>query len=374
MHYCKLCNADVIDTLNCFAPVSGGGRGTNVAAVANTGGSANAPVSVHADRGMTRGSRVLADILRTRPQGLATKKGTKGNAVRLTANYFRLVKSTTWNLYQYRVDFAPSIELAGLRNRLIFEQKATLGGYLFDGTVLFCAKRLPNDMIQIMSKDRDDNPIQITIKFVALVSMNTSASLQVLNLILRRAMGGLHLQLVGRNLFDALAKIDVHEHKLQLWPGYVTSIRQHESDLMLCAEMSCKVMRTETLLDIMQEVYRESRNFKQEFLNKVLGMTVLTDYNNKTYRIDDVSFDENPMSTFASKRGEKELTFQQYYKEKYNITIRDLKQPLLLSKVREKDIRGAAGAGEDTKVSLIALVPELCRATGMSDRMRANFQ
>lgn len=321
---------------------------------------------------MTRGSRVLADILRTRPQNLDTKKGNKGVVVRLHANYFRLEKSTTWNLYQYRVDFAPSVELAGLRNRLMFEQKATLGGYLFDGTVMFCAKRLPNDVNEIMCKDRDENPIQITIRFVGLVSMNTAASLQVLNLILRRAMGGLHLQLVGRNLFDALAKVDVHEHKLQLWPGYVTSIRQHEYDLLLCAEMSCKVMRTETLLEIMQEVYRESRNFKQEFLNRVLGMTVLTDYNNKTYRIDDVNFDENPMSTFASKRGETQISYQQYYRDKYNITIRDLKQPLLLSKVRERDIRGKAG--EEMKTSVVALVPELCRATGMSERMRANFQ
>lgn len=37
--------------------------------------------------------------------------------------------------------------------------------------------------------------------------MTESQSLQILNLILRRAMGGLELQLVGRNFYDPDAKV-----------------------------------------------------------------------------------------------------------------------------------------------------------------------
>ena len=40
---------------------------------------------------------------------------------------------------------------------------------------------------------------------------------------------------------------------------------------------------------------------------------VLTDYNNRTYRIDDVDFSVNPLSTFNLKSGEK-ISYSQYYR------------------------------------------------------------
>lgn len=331
----------------------------------NGAGSANLE-RTEASRGTVRGKRVLDEILMTRPSNIKSKRGTSGRAVSLTTNYFKLKRSPTWNLYQYRVDFSPDIEHAGIRKRLIAEQKANIGGYLFDGTMLFLTKVLPNDVTEVMTKDREENPIQILIKFTGTVSMQTAQSLQILNIILRRSMEGLKLQLVGRNLFDAVAKIDIREFNLQLWPGYLTSIRQHEQDLLLCAELSFKVMRTETVYSIMQTTYQESRNFKEAFNQKMLGTVVLTDYNNRTYRVDDVKFDMSPLSKFSTRDGE--INFVDYYKKKYQISIRDTKQPLISSMVKDKDIRG------NVKEQEVLLIPELCRATGMTDQMRANFQ
>lgn len=97
----------------------------------------------------------------------------------------------------------------------------------------------------------------------------------------------------------------------------------------------------------------------------VIGMTVLTEYNNKTYRIDEIDFNINPQSTFDTRDGK--TSFSDYYTKRYGIKIRDLNQPLLLSKAKERDLRG--GGSE-----IIALVPELCRATGLSEQMRNNFQ
>lgn len=48
------------------------------------------------------------------------------------------------------------------------------------------------------------------------------------------------------------------EFKLELWPGYVTSIRQHECDILMCAEITNKVMRLDTLLDILNACYEEN--------------------------------------------------------------------------------------------------------------------
>lgn len=103
----------------------------------------------------------------------------------------------------------------------------------------------------------------------------------------------------------------IPQFKFELWPGYTTSIRQHEHHIMMCAEITHKVMRTETIHDIMVRISREDRDFQGAFLQEVLGTTVLTDYNNKTYRIDDVDFSKKPSDTFDTKNGP--VSFIDYY-------------------------------------------------------------
>lgn len=49
----------------------------------------------------------------------------------------------------------------------------------------------------------------------------------------------------------------------------------------------------------------DSRTWKDEFIKLVIGQTVLTRYNNKMYRVDDVSFDESPKDKFEKKDGTK---------------------------------------------------------------------
>jgi aubergine len=50
----------------------------------------------------------------------------------------------------------------------------------------------------------------------------------------------------------------------------------------------------------------------------------------------------------------------EYYQKQYNISIRELNQPLLISK------------NERTGTE-ISLIPELCEMTGLTDQHRANF-
>ena len=86
-----------------------------------------------------------------------------------------------------------------------------------------------------------------------------------------------------------------------------------------------------------------------------LGTIALTTYNNRTYRIDDIDWEANLNTTFE-KNGEK-VRFADYYQSKYQIRIRDPRQPLLVSKMSQRQRR----AGEN---EIVYLVPELCRATG----------
>lgn len=306
----------------------------------------------------------------SRAPTLVSKVGIAGTPVQLTGNFFRLEKKPSWSLFQYRIDFEPAIEIPGLRKRLIFLQKPVLGGYLYDGqSIIYLAHKLEADPLVVEAADREDNKFQISIKYTSVIEMNTRESLMVLNIILRRSMEGLKLQLLGRNFFDPVAKVNAANNTLQLWPGYITSIRQHEKDIMLCAEITHKVMRTETVYDILVSCRKEGPYFKDKFVEQVLGMTVLTDYNNKTYRVDDIDFNQKPSDTFESaKDPNKKISFIEYYKNRYQLNITDHGQPLLISKCKDKDIRGGK------KDQLVALIPELCRATGLPEHVRKNFK
>ncbi|XP_055386002.1 protein piwi-like [Condylostylus longicornis] len=317
----------------------------------------------------TTEQRFRYEIVRTRPETVNTKQGTTGRRVQLEANYFKLLKRPEWSIYQYRVDFSPAIELIRLKRGILSEQKSLLGGYLFDGTLLYVTRKLDKDYVEIDTKSRKGDEYKIIIKFIAAVSMNQWQSLQILNLILRRAMEGLQLQLVGKNFYDALDKINLSQYRIQLWPGYITSIRQHENEILVCAEVTHKVMRTETIYDIMRQCINDSDrrggDWSENFKKQVIGLTVLTDYNNKTYRIDDVDLTFKASMTFNMKG--KSTSFVDYYYQKYQIRIRDPEQPLLASRNRERRTRN----DEDNR---IYLVPELCRVTGLSENMRSNQQ
>lgn len=281
-------------------------------------------------------------FFRTRPETAEnSKEGESGRKVMLSANYFKMIKKPNFVFTLYRVDFYPDTDILGLRKKLIFEQKDILGGYLYDGqNSLYLTKTLDEKVMTFECSDNEGKKYQMVIKKTETSFEMTDASVtQVLNVILRRTMDELKMQLVGRNLYDPNNKVDLKDFKVELWPGYITSIRQHENDILVCCEVSHKVMRIETAYDLMRNAEKNDKDdWKDSFKKEIIGATVLTDYNNKTYRIDDVDFSSSPSTKF--KKGEKEITIAEYYLEKYGRKIRDEHQPLLVSKPKASDVRG----------------------------------
>lgn len=156
---------------------------------------------------------VLQSIIRTRPHDGA-KSCPGGERVRLQANYFRLLKQPQWSIYKYHVTFEPECMMSRLRNALIMQHKATIGGFLFDGIQLFVTRDLGGDkgVITLTSKTRTDEVYTLTLQFTKVVQMDENESLQILNLILRRATQGLKQELVGRNYYDPKSKVLYYVH------------------------------------------------------------------------------------------------------------------------------------------------------------------
>lgn len=95
-------------------------------------------------------------------------------------------------------------------------------------------------------------------------------------------------------------------------------MRQHEHNILLNCDVSFKFMRIDNVYDMLLDC--QSNNARQEFQSKIIGSIVLTGYNNKTYRIDDVDFNATPASTFPKKDGT-QISYMDYYREKYKIKI-----------------------------------------------------
>ena len=81
-----------------------------------------------------------------------------------------------------------------------------------------------------------------------------------------------------------------------------------------------------------------------------------------------MEWDKNPLTEFDKKNGEK-TSLVKYYAEKYQKTLRDLKQPLIISVPKLSEQRQT---GENP--GPLYLVPELCNMTGLSEEQRANFR
>lgn len=255
----------------------------------------------------------------------------------MLTNHFRMSYNSSFEFGQYRIDFLPENDNVKIRKALVYQHIDKLRGYVYDGDhIIYLMHRLPNQDLPCRTREGEDYVIKLKSTGVQ-ISLMDGMGLTVLNIMLRRAMEGLKLQEVQRNLYDPNNAIDLREWRLQLWPGYITSIRQHEHNVLLCCEISHKVMRLETCLDVLRNLTNQGGNYRESFEREIVNTVVLTGYNNRTYSIAGVNWDMTPASTFATRDGE--TSFIDYYRKRYQLTIREARQPLLLARLSARDVR-----------------------------------
>ncbi len=134
---------------------------------------------------------------------------------------------------------------------------------------------------------------------------------------------------------------------------------------MHCFDTPCIIHRTKTVHDQMVPLLRE-RDSVTAINKSFVGAIVMTKYNARRYRIDEIDFNESPASTFTQSDGSQK-SYADYMKERYALRTRDMKQPMLVSRPKDRDIRGG-------RVDSLKLIPEHCYVTGLDDSMRSNFQ
>ncbi|KAM5194696.1 piwi-like protein 1 [Mantella aurantiaca] len=297
-----------------------------------------------------------------------SKTGVSGTTIKLFANHVKLISRPQWFLYQYHIDYSPQMASRTLRSALLYRHDDLIGkAHAFDGTILFLPKKL-NKVNEVFSQTRNGENVKITITLTNELPPTSPTCFQFYNIIFRRLLKLMNMKQIGRNYYNPDDAMDIRSHSLTIWPGFITSILQYETNIMLCIDISHKVLRNETVLDVMYNLQSNvgAHNFQEVCRKELIGQIVLTKYNNRTYRIDDIYWDFTPKTTFKKSDGS-EISFIDYYRNQYNKQITDLKQPGVIHNT--KKIRGHPG----TQPTAIILIPEFCFLTGLTDRMRSDF-
>ena len=229
---------------------------------------------------------------------------------------------------------------------------------------------------------RTGETVKLAFKYKEEISPNSEQAMQVFNIIFKRVLTMMDCEQILRHYYAPSLAIPIPKHKLEIWPGYATTIAKYENNVMLTSDLAFKILRSDTVLAVMEDIrekYYNKGNCKEEIIRQLVGQTVLTRYNNRTYRIDDIDFSKTPSDSFKTTNqkllqqhhqqlaaGEEfDVTYCEYFQTQHNLPITSTSQPLIVCRPTKSDLR--RGHKE------IHLVPELCSLAGLPDKAIKDF-
>ena len=299
---------------------------------------------------------------------LVKEPSKSGAPITLGLNYMTFDTKKGVRVEEYHVEFNPNIESIRLRYQLLRTEEARreIGDVMhWNGTNLYLPIRLDKNVTIFQGQHPvTDQVIKIRLTFVKTPPL--TELLPFYNSLMHRVMNKLDYVIINRQHYSPLHKIAIEQHRLEVWPGWLTSIQQLDGGMKLSVDATFRVLRLQTVRDIMIEL--RGRNpgsrLKEVMEQELVGTIIMTRYNNRSYRVDEIDLTAKPSSTFVKSDGT-ELTYAAYMRQQWNVTVQDMNQPMIVNRPKPK--RGQEVADP------VYLIPELCVTTGLTDEMRSNF-
>lgn len=116
---------------------------------------------------------------------------------------------------------------------------------------------------------------------------------QFANSAIRAALRSMQLTEINRDHYDTRAAKHVQAWQLEILPGYKLSVGQHEYQILANAEVLTKVVRVDTVLAAISRMLNQQKS-RNEITRAIIGSVVMTKYNYKTYRVDDIDWNSKP--------------------------------------------------------------------------------
>ena len=259
-----------------------------------------------------------------------------GSPVPLFSNYFPFThRDPNTVIQRYCIDFEPDIpsSLSKQRERILFraknEIKASIGIFVFANTILFSTRSSPE--FSVVST-YDNVTYTLSIKPTGIITSPQEIK-HFYNKFFNSVQGKLNLVMIGRKFYNPDRPVDLPQHKLTVWPGYSNAVGYFEEGCLLNIDISHRCLRTISVYDQISDIKkRNPHDFRPSVEKLLIGSSVLTLYNKKCYKVDDIEWDKSPSSTFE--KAGVATDFKQYYSTRWGRQIVHEDQPLLKSKLK----------------------------------------
>lgn len=221
---------------------------------------------------------------------------------------------------------------------------------LFDGTNLYSLEVVPErkkEVVKVGSKEYE-------VATVECAPLKQEDALQFMNIVVRKAMEShKNFKRIFDEYYDLSKPLQIEDDRVAraigIFPGWLTEISLRviagKPQYALSVDPAHKVVST---VSVLHTVIRKLQD-PAEIKRAMRGKRVTTNYNYKTYGVDDIDFKMTPKHTFKRsnrRTGEEEtITFVAYYKE-MGVNVTDLSQPLIVATGRQRE--------------RIYLLPEFC--------------
>lgn len=283
------------------------------------------------------------------------RQGSLGRPIQLQTNFFPFSKrNREETIHKYSIRFEPEIpaQMSRLRERIFRKALAATtwsAKFVFSNTLLFSFHLMSEETIRVTY---DETPYELTITYVGL-SESQLESLAFYNKFFNSVQGKLNLFMIGRKFFSMDNCIELPHKRIKILCGYSTSVQSLQGGCYVNIDLAHRCLSTVSILEQIEEM-RHGPDFVTRVKAMLIGNSVITKYNNKLYKVDDIDFEARPDSNFTTSKGET-LTFHEYFTKRWHCQLARMDQPMLICKVKEMTVM---------------LVPELCCMTGVSEEVR----
>lgn len=160
-------------------------------------------------------------------------------------NFIKLEIEPDRGVFEYEVKFDPNIHSVNIRYKLLRQHENAIGRVrTFDGTLLCLPKKLIERITRLVSVNEADNSsVDVTITFKH--KKKFSECLQLYGILFHRIMELMKFVMFKRKAFDPTAPKLIPQHKLEIWPGFVTAIEECQGGITLCVDVTSRVLRQE---------------------------------------------------------------------------------------------------------------------------------
>lgn len=147
-----------------------------------------------------------------------------GQIIPALTNYIRLQVEPDKGVFEYETRFDPQMHANQMRFALLNQQVDVIGKTrTFDGVKLCLPILLPDKVTQLNSVNPSDNT-DVTITLIYKGKRKFSECTQLYGILFANIMKMLQFVRFGQKNFDPSDPKVIPQHKLEIWPGYVTGL------------------------------------------------------------------------------------------------------------------------------------------------------